>query len=199
VKKTIEVSQKETELELKDSKISGSSARAPMVDSNAADKTRRTALLGAIGIAGAAGLPSEWKKPVIDSLVLPAHAQMSPTIVSQSSTAATSAEEVITISEGTVSCRNYQTFATSYVVATKYDTNSSYYVLTIGDARTAATLCEDGAGGITSRASTTYFSFTASVSTSGDFTYYGNGSTFSSYCNGYTAISSYTSTISVTI
>ena len=41
---------------------------------------KRRALLASIATVGAASaLPTEWKKPVVDSILLPAHGQMSPT------------------------------------------------------------------------------------------------------------------------
>jgi hypothetical protein len=49
---------------------------------NTVDKKRRGALkaagTGAAGIVTAASLPSQWKNPILDCIVLPAHAQMSP-------------------------------------------------------------------------------------------------------------------------
>lgn len=43
--------------------------------------SRRRALLGAIsaaGVAGATQLPQQWSRPVVDNVILPAHAQLSP-------------------------------------------------------------------------------------------------------------------------
>ena len=41
---------------------------------NTTDKKRRYALKSAaVVVAGAAGLPTEWRKPVINAIVLPAH------------------------------------------------------------------------------------------------------------------------------
>jgi hypothetical protein len=45
-----------------------------------ADAKKRRKLLGAIAAGGAAAnlLPSKWSKPVVESVLLPAHAQLSP-------------------------------------------------------------------------------------------------------------------------
>ena len=50
---------------------------------------RRKVLLGLTGgIAGASQLPSKWTKPVIDSVILPAHAQTSATTAAPTTTMA---------------------------------------------------------------------------------------------------------------
>lgn len=56
--------------------MSDKNSKAPV------DKKRRGALkvagTSAAGIVTAASLPSQWQKPILDSIVLPAHAQTSP-------------------------------------------------------------------------------------------------------------------------
>lgn len=49
-------------------------------DKTTVDQQKRRKLLGAIAAGGAATtlLPQKWSKPVVDSVMLPAHAQMSP-------------------------------------------------------------------------------------------------------------------------
>ena len=51
---------------------------------------RRKVLLGLTGgIAGASQLPTKWTKPIVDSVVLPVHAQMSPTTAAPTTTTTT--------------------------------------------------------------------------------------------------------------
>ncbi|HSH44009.1 MAG TPA: hypothetical protein VK973_17935 [Arenicellales bacterium] len=64
--------------------------KPPVADQPASDSagqpdearvSRRRALLGAIsaaGVTGATQLPQQWARPVVDNVILPAHAQLSP-------------------------------------------------------------------------------------------------------------------------
>lgn len=81
------------------------------------DKKRRGALkaagTGAAGIVTAASLPSEWKKPIIDSIVLPAHAQMSPGSGTDSGTTADPGNSGTTTSAPMVSTTTTTTTTTT--------------------------------------------------------------------------------------
>lgn len=164
-----------------------------------ADKGRRTALLSAIGVAGAASLPSEWKKPVIDSLVLPAHAQMSPSQMTQTTVTEVIAQRVVTISAGTVTCVRPFTRIPSYVVSSANNSvSTSYYDVTFGDGGTYQTLCSDGAGGTTLSSSSGLDQFSRTYSATVDFSTFPTlPASYSTYCGastGFTDVSSYTAT-----
>ena len=55
-------------------------------DQTTVDQQKRRKLLSTIAAGGAAAtlLPQKWSKPVVDSVMLPAHAQMSPGVPSSS-------------------------------------------------------------------------------------------------------------------
>ena len=55
------------------------------------DSLKRRKLLGAIAVGGAAYnlVPTKWSKPIVDSVMLPAHAQLSPVALSTYSCTAT--------------------------------------------------------------------------------------------------------------
>ena len=49
---------------------------------NSKRKTLRNILMATGALAGSQALPSKWSKPVLDSVVLPAHAQVTgPTVI----------------------------------------------------------------------------------------------------------------------
>lgn len=136
--------QGDINLELKDSNISGDKK---IIGASSANKSRRTALLGAIGVAGAASLPSEWKKPVIDGLVLPAHAQMSPSVITQSATTIIQQSQSGTV-EGTASCAKYVSQYGAVVGTTGGEfTQGVGFEATIKYTVSEATLCQDNMGG----------------------------------------------------
>jgi hypothetical protein len=59
------------------------SAASGTAQSGESRRMRRRALLGAIsavGLTGAAPLPRHWARPVVDHILLPAHAQTSPAL-----------------------------------------------------------------------------------------------------------------------
>lgn len=182
-----DVNLTKSELDLKNSTISGDPK---------ANKSRRTALLGAIGVAGAASLPSEWKKPMIDGLVLPAHAQMSPSVITQSATTTITQEQIITITGGVISCTGEYTSAQKYIAGSTYvlpqttamPTKAGYYSVYFRNPYESNIICEDAMGGTTLRTSNSFggefgtsfytdeaitFTYpTAATTSSGEFTNY---------------------------
>jgi hypothetical protein len=196
----VDIKKKSTELsnntELKNSEISGS------VNPERTDKSRRTALFGAIGVAGAASLPSEWKKPVIDGLVLPAHAQMSPSVITQVSTTTVQQPQIGSYS-GIANCHKYVSEVGGVVSTALTNAESGgEYAITFAYTQYTVTICEDGMGRTTiiasssdsSSTSTSYFE--TSVSTNLTTTSYTNfGDT--TYIT-YSSTSSYTTSVSVT-
>ena len=110
-------------------------------------KVRRRALLGAIstaGVVGAAKLPGQWTRPVVDHVLLPAHAETTD----DSGASGTGASTFITTitSNCMVSCTSalraeaQQTFPYSQSQGVVQVLITSYY---------SYTQCSDGFGGFT--------------------------------------------------
>ena len=70
--------------------------------SRSADSTRRRILKGT-GIAGAAAilLPTSWTKPVLQAVVVPAHAQTTPSVTTTTTTATTATTATATTATAT--------------------------------------------------------------------------------------------------
>lgn len=139
---------KNSKFEIEDSKITGNVTVNQ--EQTSADSTRRTALLGAIGVAGAAGLPSEWKKPIIDGLLLPAHAQMSPTTSTSaitSNTATGTGTSTVSSSEPTMtSTMTSTTSATAIQTSTVTTQGTASRTVLITDGMAACTAITDRTG-----------------------------------------------------
>ena len=132
------------------------------------NKSRRRALVASITAAGAAGLPSEWKRPVVDSILLPAHAQTSVTGTSSFTTQITTSFTTI----AGIFCEDGEIVDQS-VTTLSSGTN---IIWTVDDDRTSFADCTDGFGGQTSTTATTggftfsgFASATTDVPTNGTF------------------------------
>ena len=74
------------------------------INSESIDQRRRAVhkiVVGTTVVTGASLLPTSWKKPVIDTIVVPAHAQMSAT----TTPAATTTAQVTTTAEVTTTAQ----------------------------------------------------------------------------------------------
>ncbi len=125
-------------------------------------KAKRRALLGAIstaGVVGAAKLPGQWTRPVVDHVLLPAHAATTDD-TGAIGTGATSGSTFIT----TVTSNCVVTCTSAYALMS-YETapvpGSSSYIYVLSTYSYNYTQCSDSLGGFTTA---------QSYSTSGAFT-----------------------------
>ena len=178
-----------------------SSAKA---NSSQNDKSRRKVLLASVAAAGAAGLPSEWKRPIVDSVLLPAHAQMSPSITTTSMTSSTGSP--VTSSFTTQVSTTFTTQGVANCIGGSFET------VTVGNFTTATsgvvfydetriaeifTSCSDS-NGATSSTTTAGFSYISTGLSSSSFPSSGSalGSTFATSITTTFTSSGYVSTTS---
>lgn len=133
---------KNSKFEIKDSEVSGQTRVSQ--EQTSTDKTRRTALLGAVGVAGAAGLPSEWKKPIIDGLLLPAHAQMSPTTSTSAVTSNTATGTGTSTMTSTMTSSSSMPTMTSTMTSTTSGTTIQTSTVTTQGTASRTVLITDG-------------------------------------------------------
>ncbi|MGH1541549.1 MAG: hypothetical protein ACRBHB_14070 [Arenicella sp.] len=151
------------------------------------NRTRRKALVASIAVAGAAGLPSQWKRPIVDHVLLPAHAQTSVNnIVTTSFTTTVVLPGILATCSpiALISTANTRITGTLFL----YD----FIVATIG-------LCNDGSGGtqtvLQSSSSSLVTGNTFSLFSSGSFSVARTGAFTSTITATATATSSATTTI----
>ena len=119
-------------------------------DSGITNQTRnqRRALMASIVAAGAVGLPTQWKKPVIDHILLPAHAETSPGPASTFTTQVTTSFAVAQSATGVFTCSN-DLIGTRVITSTGGnrggDFNISYIVTDL-----IRQTCQNPVGGTTS-------------------------------------------------
>ena len=156
------------------------------------DRSRRHALVASVAAAGAAGLPSEWKRPVVDSILLPAHAQTSVTGTSSFTTQITTSFttiadiicEIVTNGDQSVSTETF---------------SSGISVWSLTQTVTLVTDCSDGFGGQSSAGTATNPNTSSgSFSTIGDVPTVGTFSQVSGTFPGGTTTVSVTSNITTT-
>ena len=111
---------------------------------------KRRALLASIATAGAASaLPTEWKKPVVDSILLPAHGQMSPTdptlgMVSTTTTVVNVSQTTYGVAACTAQLEQSLVFDTQAPNTTLTSTYLDYVPGTVSG--TLISTCSDNAG-----------------------------------------------------
>ncbi len=126
----------------------------------ATKKKQRRALIGAIstaGVVGAAKLPSQWTRPIVDQVLLPSHAVTTDDSDSSGATSTSSfittvtKNCVVTCAEGIMNfyTTSYVTFNTNSAIVSEYNAGSQRQ-------------CIDSLGGMTSTAlgTSTFYSYT---------------------------------------
>ena len=123
----------------------------PINNDKAPQSNKRRALIASITAAGAAGLPSQWRKPVVDHILLPAHAQTSPSQTTQG---------IVTCEDGRIRTLFFE-FSIPPNPSASVSVSTTNVGITIDDS--ALLICTDPVGGVSSSIDTATLTFSDST------------------------------------